>query len=139
MSSQDMHNQVKSEVALNLQEITSDTTIVGEITDNIGFEGLEYFLQSGVLAAGVLTPKVEHGDDSALADAADVPTDFLKGTIAEATFAATDDNKTKRIGYVGKKRYVRLSMVSTGSVTSSYISAVATKGFPLTVPTEVDV
>jgi hypothetical protein len=90
-------------------------TEVGAIIDTQGYESLLLLIQSGVITTGTFTPKIEDGDDAALADAADVNASFLVGTIADATFAVTDDDTVKKIGYVGKKRYVRLTL--TGAST----------------------
>jgi len=47
---------------------------------------------------------VQHGDKADLSDAADVPDDLLIGTEANAGFRCDDDDKTRRIGYIGGKR-----------------------------------
>lgn len=105
-------------------------TKVGDIIDTQGYESLLFSIQSGVLTTGTWTPKIEDGDDSALSDAADVDSDFLIGTIAAATFAATDDGTIKKIGYVGKKRYVRLTLTGA-STPDGLIGAQAILGYPL--------
>ena len=134
MASIDLHNQVTPAVALTIQDITTDTTTAGEIIDMSGHYSLEFLLLSGTLTAGTFTPLVEHGDDAALADAATVGTDFLLGTVTDATFADTDDDSVKRIGYVGHKRYVRLSIVSAGTANGT-MSAIAVKSDPRDAPT----
>ncbi|MGD8501541.1 MAG: hypothetical protein PVJ86_12885 [Phycisphaerales bacterium] len=91
-------------------------TEVGAIIDTQGYESLTFFIGSGTLTTGTWTAKIEDGDDAALSDAADVDSVFLLGTIADdATFAATDDDTSKKIGVVSKKRYVRLTL--TGAAT----------------------
>ena len=129
MAQFDIHTRLLGVPALNPQTISSDTTTAGAIIDMQGYEALEFFIQSGTITTGVFTPLLQHGDDSGLSDVATVPSDFVLGTIADATFtvAAADDNAVKKIGYVGKKRYVRLSIVTT-STGNGAIGAIAVKG-----------
>lgn len=124
MSSVDIHNNMDVLPAIDPAVYTA--TKVGIIIDTDGAEGLEFLIQSGVLTTGTWTPKIEDGDDAGLSDAADVATDLLIGTIADATFAATDDNAAKKIGVVNHKRYVRLTL--TGAATpNGLIGALAGK------------
>lgn len=111
----DAHNDILQKVALNTGTINSDTTTAGNILDILGYEALEFIIQSGNLTAGTFTPLIEHGDEPAMGDAEAVPDSQLLGTEAAAAFASGDDNEAKRIGYRGSKRYVRLSLVSAGS------------------------
>lgn len=134
MASIDLHNQVTPAVAFKTEAIASDTTTAGEIIDMDGYYSLEFILQSGTLTTGTYTPVIQHGDDSGLSDVATVGTDFLLGTIADATYAVTDDDTVKRIGYVGKKRYVRLSITSASSAAGT-MSAVAINSDPRRAPT----
>ena len=139
MSSIDLSTLIKTESAFDLQEITSDTTTAGNIIDTAGSESLDFVLLAGAITTGVFTPVIEDGDDSGLSDAAVVTDDFLIGTEAAAIINSSDSsNSTRRIGYVGKKRYVRLSEVTT-ETGNGFIAAVAIKGAPRTAPTAADV
>lgn len=131
MAQIDLHTRVLAVPAMNIQTISSDTTTNGIIIDMLGYQAVEFVLTSGTITTGVFTPLLQDGDDSGLSDAANVSTDYLLGTYALATFttAAADDNACKQIGYVGKKRYVRLSIVTT-STGNGVISAQAIKGSP---------
>jgi len=135
MAEFDLHSNVKQEVALDAQDITTDTTTVGNIIDTRGFESLEYFIQSGTITDGAYALKLEQGDDSALADAADVPTAEVLGVLTG--FVAADDDAAKRVGSIGKKRYQRLSIVSTSTSTGgTKFSSVAVLGNPQSAPTD---
>jgi hypothetical protein len=131
MAQIDLHTRVSATPALNIQTISSDTTTNGIIIDTAGYQSVEFVLFSGTITTGVFTPLLQEGDSSTLTDAANVSTDNLLGTYAAATFttAAADDNACKSIGYNGKKRYVRLSIVTT-STGNGVIGAVAVKGSP---------
>lgn len=125
----DLHNNVNGANALDAAAISSNTTTVGNIIDTAGYESLEYFVQSGTITDGAYAFLLEEGDDAALADAAAVATDELLGDLVG--FVAADDNTVKRVGTVGKKRYQRLSIVSTGVTTGvDFMSAIAVQGHP---------
>ncbi len=124
----DLHNNIKVEKALNTTAISSDTTTTGSIIDMQGFGAVEFIIQSGTLTDGSYTPLIEEGTLSNLGDATAVADSNLLGTEADAAFALTDDNKVKKIGYIGNKRYVRLSIVSADTTTGGTVSAVAVKG-----------
>ncbi len=111
MASQDLHSNVDERIALNTQVISSDTTTAGVIIDTQGFESLEFIVQAGIVTAGDVTPLVEDGDDAALSDAAAVASDFRIGSLV----LLDTSNTLTRFGYVGKKRYVRLSAVTDNS------------------------
>jgi len=124
MSSVDIHTD--KELVPAIAPAVYTATKVGDIIDTLGAEGLEFIIQAGVLTTGTWTPKIEDGDDAALSDAADVDSALLIGTIAGATFAATDDGLAKSIGVVSHKRYVRLTL--TGAATpNGLIGATAWK------------
>lgn len=123
----DLHDNIKAEVAFNTAAITSDTTTNGNIIDMQGFGSVEFIIQSGTLTDGTYTPLLKEGDAANLSDAETVDAADLTGTIAGATFAASDDNKAKKVGYIGNKRYVRLSIVSASTTSGGTVSAVAVK------------
>jgi len=128
MASRDIHNNLGAVVALNIGAISSNTTTNGAIVDTQGFEAVEFFIQSGTLTDGSYAPTVTEGNASDLSDGSATAAGDLLGTLAGATFAATDDNAVKKIGYKGGKRYVRLNIVSTGVTTGGTLGAVAVKG-----------
>ena len=132
MSEYDMHNNVNGAVAMNSQSISSNTTTAGEIIDTQGFESLEYLVQSGTITDGAYAFLLEEGDDSGLSDAAAVPAANILGDLVG--FADTDDDSVKRVGSIGKKRYQRLSLVSTGVTTGGAFSAIAVQGHPKSAP-----
>ena len=134
MAEYDLHSNVKQEVALDSQDITTDTTTVGNIIDTRGFESLEYVIQSGTITDGTYTLVLEQGDDSGLSDAAVVPTDEVLGVLTG--FVAADDDAAKRVGSIGKKRFQRLSILSASTSTgATKVSSVAVLGHPQSAPT----
>lgn len=109
MTSIDINTKIKQQVAVNGTEVTSATNVVGNIIDTQFYESLSFLIYSGVYTTGDFTLILEDGDDIALSDAAAVNSDFIIGDLTAVTIGAA--NETARIGYVGKKRYVRLTLV----------------------------
>jgi hypothetical protein len=129
----DLHNNVDDRVALDAQAIATNTTTVGNIIDTLGFRSLEFFILSKTITDGAYAIKLEEGEDAALSDAADVPAADVLGALTG--FVAADDDTVKRVGSVGKKRYQRLSIVSTGVTTGvDIMGAVAVLGDPVRGP-----
>jgi hypothetical protein len=122
----DLHHQVEQRTALAIAAITTNTTTAGIIIDTANYTALEFLLIAGTVTDGAYAVSLEHGDDSGLSDAAAVP---AAETLGDADIAAADDDASKRIGYIGKKRYVRLSIVSTGVTTGvDGVGAIAVLG-----------
>ena len=139
MAKKDLKNSILEKVALNIQAISSDTTTDGAAIDTKGYQSVTFVLQSATLTDGTYTPVIEEsdtgdfsGEENAVADA------DLLGTEAAAAFAAADDNEVRRIGYVGNKRYVRLTLVSTSTSTGGTLGAVAILGHPEVQETPVN-
>lgn len=129
----DLHSNIQTALALAVQAITTDTTTAGAIIDTAGFESLEYTVTSGTLTDGAYAFKLEEGDDSGLSDAADVPAAEILGSLTG--FALADDDTVKRVGSIGKKRYQRLSIVSTATTTGgTNFHATAIQGNPIRGP-----
>lgn len=124
----DLHNNIKTEVAFDIAAISSDTTTTGNIIDLQGYDSAEFVLVSGTLTDGTYTPLLEEGDAANLSDASAVADAELLGTESAAAFTASEDNAVKKLGYIGNKRYVRLSIVSASTSSGGTMSAVAVKG-----------
>lgn len=126
----DLHNHISVEPAILPQNQTGNTALVSDIIDLQGFNACEFAIAAGVLADAnaTFTVLVEHGDDSGLSDAAAVADDMLLGTEADASFTFALDGGSRKIGYVGDKRYVRLTITPAGNSGDAYISAVALLG-----------
>lgn len=106
---------------------TDNTPFVSQIIDLSGFSMLVFAILLGSLADAdaTFTVLVEHGDQANLSDAAAVPDASLTGSEASAGFDFSADNKVRKIGYVGSKRYVRLTVTPANNAGDAYLSAVA--------------
>lgn len=126
MASRDLAAIIDDSVALNSTAVSSATTTVGNIIDMKDYESLAFISAIAGTVAGTFTPLIEHGDASDLSDAVAVEDGYLSGT--EAGAALTVTNTSSKIGYLGKKRYVRLSIVSTGGSPTGTILGLAVRG-----------
>lgn len=102
---------------------TDDTPIVSSIVDTAGFDALMFAIGTGTLAdaAATFTVLVEESDASNMSGANAVADGDLVGTEAAASFTQADDGITRKIGYTGSKRYVRLTITPSGNATSAPI------------------
>lgn len=130
MSNKDLHNDIKRVRAISPVVATDDTPLVSQIIDRQGFESLEFVIATGTLAdsGATFTVLVEDGDESNLSDNASVADAYLLGTEALASFDQSDDDAVLKIGYVGPKRYVRLTITPSGEGTGAPICVIAELG-----------
>lgn len=133
----DLHNNILVTRAVSPVSKTGNTAIVGAVIDRAGFESLEYVVTLGTIttAGTTYTALLEEGDAVDMSDAAAVADAHLLGTEALASFVDSEVNTSKRLGYVGNKRYTRLTLTPAGNTGASTISAVAILGHPAIVPT----
>lgn len=117
--------------------VTNNTPLVSQVIDRQGFETLTFIILLGALADADATfaVTVEHSDAQGFSGAEVVPAAQLLGNVAAASFTFADDNKTRKIGYAGDKRYVRLTVTPTGNTGDAFIAATALLGRPHVAPT----
>ncbi|CDP51984.1 Phage protein [Devosia sp. DBB001] len=129
----DLANHLSVKRAISPAAAVADNTpIVSQIVDLYGYGQAMFAIAIGALADADATFAVliEHGDTANLSDAAAVPDSQLTGTEADAAFGADDDNETRKIGYVGPKRYLRLTITPSGNAGNAFVAAVAVMGSP---------
>ena len=133
MSMFDTNFKMGTEVAFDTQTISSDTTTQGnEIDLNDGsndFEALELVLATGNYTDGDYSLSLEEADEPGGSFTA-VDSEDIVGD----NTAISADNSTLHIGYVGKKRVVRISVVSASTTTGSDVTVLAIKQHPRSAP-----
>lgn len=136
MSTNDLHNNLKLTRAISPVSTTGNTAIVGAIIDRQGFGALEFAVTLGTVATAgtTYTALLDEGDASDLTGSNAVADADLIGTEALASFVDSEVNTTKKLGYKGNKRYVRLTMTPAGNTGASTMSAVAIQGSPAISP-----
>ncbi len=139
MPNREIHNQIHAvPLIVPVAARTDNTPIVSAIIDNANFNSLEFVLVTGTNTDtnATFAVTVEHGDDAALADTAAVSASQLVGTLALAGFTFADDNECRKLGYIGGKRYVRLTVTPSGNDSGNiFLAGVALLGGAATGPT----
>lgn len=136
----DLHNQIYPKRGLSpVAAGTDNTPYVSQIVDRLGFDSLEFVILIGANtdADATFTVLFEDGDSPTLTDNNPVADDYLLGTEALAGFtAANDDNECRKIGYVGNKRYCRVTITPAANGAGNiYIAGVWLLGHPREMPT----
>ncbi len=117
---------------------TDNTAIVSAIIDTLGYRSCTLVLVTGTNTDtnATFAVLVEDGDDSGLSDHAAVDDSELIGTEALAGFTFADDVECRKIGYIGHKRYVRMTVTPSGNDSGNiFLAGVAVLGHPHQVPT----
>lgn len=133
MSSQDLHSNVKTSIALNFALINDEFQRVGAIIDTENFESIEIIWAGGVITDGDYWTYFEHGDESDMSDAIVILPQWM---IGDQTYVLTSAhaNSTNRYGYVGKKRYIRCHINPTNITSGGYMGMVAIRSNPRNTP-----
>lgn len=123
----DMMNNVDVKRVISPVSVADNTAQVGQIIDGQGAAAVTYVIATGSIADAdaTFTVLLEEGDDSGLSDAAAVADADLLGTEALAGFQFDDDDKCRKLGYVGVKRYTRLTITPVANASAALFSAVA--------------
>lgn len=124
MATYDNASLLKFVKALNIQAITTSTTTAGNAINTLGFESIAFAVELGARTDGTFTPLIQDSNDGV--NYTDVADQFLIGTEAEASINTA--NTIKKIGYNGKKQYVKASLVSTGVSSGATASITAVLG-----------
>lgn len=133
----DLFNHIHPVRAISpVAAVADNTPFVSEVVDTFGYNGLVFVIATGSLADADATfaVLVEHDDASGFGTAAAVPDELLNGTETLAGFTFADDNETRKIGYCGDKRYVRLTITPSANAGNAFITAIAILGFPHIAP-----
>lgn len=133
----DMMNSIHPVRAISPVSVSDTTAAVSQIIDTRGYDSLTFVILTGSIADADATfaVLVEHDDAAGFGTAVAVPDDDLVGTEVLAAFQFDDDNETRKIGYRGNKRYVRLTITPAANASAALIAAVAVLGHPAQAPT----
>jgi hypothetical protein len=135
----DLHNNI--DVKRGLAPVaagTDNTACVSQIVDTLGFGSCEFIVMIGANTDADATFAVlfEDGNAANLSDHAAVDDKYLLGTEAAASFDFNDDNECRKIGYIGPKRYCRVTITPTGNNSGNiFIAGVWVLGHPASAPT----
>lgn len=132
----DLHNNIAIRKVISPISQAGNAAMVGTIIDRQGFESLEFAITLGTITTSgtTYTALLEEGDASNLSGSNAVADADLLGTEALASFVDSEINTTKKLGYIGTKRYVRLTMTPAGNTGASTMAAVAILSKPSQSP-----
>ena len=136
----DLHNNIKCSLAEPpVAAVTNDTAYVSEVLDTANFGSAEFvgILGSVADSDATLTVLVEHSDASGSGFAA-VDDAHLLGVEAMG-LNFDSDNKVFKIGYVGPKRYVRVTVTPANNTGNIFFAAVWIQGHPRVGPQSTQV
>lgn len=124
---EDFYNEVEVRRAISPLVITDNTAAVSQIIDLANCNKCLFVIETGTLsdADTVVTALLEEGDAANLSDAAAVADADMIGTEAAASPTFADDNETRKLGYIGSKRYVRLTMTPANNTGNIPLCAIA--------------
>lgn len=128
MANRDGSNDKKILWAKAPAAISTDTTTASNIIDTQGFDKVTFVVIAHAYTDGTYTPAVSESDDSAMAgENAVADADLTKLESACAVTAATTQSvdASKKIGYLGIKRYVTCDLVSTGTSSGATVGVLA--------------
>lgn len=115
-----------------------NTPIVSSILDTFGFGSATLALITGTETDTNATTVVllEESNDPAMAGATAVADIDLIGTELLAAFQFDDDIETRKLGYVGSKRYIRATVTPSGNDAGNiFLAGLWVQGFPNSYPT----
>lgn len=137
----DLHNQIR--IMRSISPITAGTTGTGRtgtIVDRKDYDAVEIEASYGTLTAtnATITLTVLHGDATgsmtSVADADLIGTEALASLPAGTRTSGSTKNVTKRVGYIGLKRYVQAKLVPTVTAATP-VAASVILGMPKAAPT----
>ena len=133
----DLMNHVHPVVLIAPQVATDDTAIVSNIIDTKDYMGLVLILTLGTIAAAAVdaTVLVEEANEADFSDGAEVEDDQLVGTEELAGFDQDADDACRKIGYIGYKRYVRVTVTPASNDAALPIAGTAVLGMAEIQPT----
>lgn len=137
----DLHNNIKASRGISPAAATTDNTaFVSQIIDTAHFGSCEFIGCFGSVADAdvTFTVLVEDGNNSGLSDNAAVADEYLLGVEA-MSLQYDSDNKTFKIGYIGPKRYVRVTITPANNSGNIFLAGVWVQGHPRNSPQSTQV
>lgn len=115
--------------------VTDNTAFVSTIVDTANFGSVVFVGITGTNADTdmTLTVLVEDGDNASLNDNAAVADEHLVGVEAMGLNFASD-NKVFKIGYIGPKRYVRVTVTPADNTGNQFLAGAWILGDPRVLP-----
>jgi hypothetical protein len=106
---------------------TDNTPYVSEILDMQGWKSALFALLCGALTDvdATFAVTVDESDAANMSGSNAVAAADLLGTTSGASFTFAADDTIRKIGYIGSKRYVRVTVTPSANSSAAVLSAVA--------------
>lgn len=132
----DLMNNIDVKRVISPVSVADTTAQVGTVVDGQGYGSVTYIIATGSVADAdaTFTVLLEESDASGSGFAAVADADML-GTEVLAAFQFDDDNECRKLGYIGSKRYTRMTITPVANASAALLSAVAVLGSPAIAPT----
>lgn len=139
--SKDLHGSIRTKTVISPVAIGANATKTGIVVDRQGYGGVEFVASYGAVTTtgSIVTLVVKEGDVTgtltSVSDSYLLGTEALASLLAGARVAGTGKEVTKRIGYIGTKRYVSVDAVQTGTTSVGCVGVAALLHSPNVAPT----
>jgi hypothetical protein len=133
----DLHNNIVPKRGISpAAAVTDNTAFVSQIASVANGDSLEFLGLAGSIADAdvTFTVLVEESDAANMSGAMAVADEDLLGTENGATLLFSDDDKVFKIGYIGTKPYVRVTITPAANSGNIFLAGVWLHGNPRTVP-----
>ncbi len=129
-------NNINVKRVISPVSVADTTAQVGQVVDGQGFGSVTYLIATGSIADvdATFTVLLEECDTSGGTYTAVADADLL-GTEVLAAFQFDDDNECRKLGYIGSKRYTRMTITPVLNASAALLAAVAVLGNPAVAPT----
>lgn len=128
----DLMNNIDVKRVISPVSVADTTAQVGQVIDGRGASSITYLIATGSIADAdaTFTVLLEESDESGANFSAVADADLL-GTEALAGFQFDDDNECRKLGYIGSKRYTRLTITPVNNASAALLSAICVLGSQL--------
>jgi len=123
-----MARDIRSDVspAISLAVDTHTASANGSAVDLQGYEAALVLVVTGTITDGSHAIGLQESDDASTWS--NVASSDILGTLP--TIGATDDDKTFTFGYIGSKRYLRVTTTVSGATSGGAYGALVLRGHP---------
>jgi hypothetical protein len=132
----DLMHEIQAVPFIPPQSDATNTPIVSSIIDLQGCDSITFFILTGAIADAdvTFTTLLQEGMQSNMSDAAPVAVQDMISSVrgadpeVSASFNFASVNSVFRLGYVGNKRYLQMTITPANNTSAASIAALAVRG-----------
>jgi hypothetical protein len=122
MASRELYNHVLEALSL-APAARVNGTATGSTVDLLGYESALVLISTGVITDGSHAITLEDSNDNFSSDTTTVAAGDMLGTILTPLTSGSGGSAVQAVAYVGKKRYLRAKVVTSGATTGGIFAA----------------